>query len=260
MIADLGTRRVDDLRLVDQNSTWINGFDWMRKDNKEFPIKSLDQIRLSREELAAIQVENVLKHNLDVTDIQNSDENNVYTADKQQLYYNESINVYQQKIIPHEVTECYKFSSYLLDPNKHRFRTVVRIMAFVLKFIKLVKTKSPQKFQNNDVNSITLSDEEILAAKEYFFRKATLEVKRFIKPTQYQKISIERDGILYYSGRILPTDNIKITGEMSTVMKDLAADTFCVPIIYKHSPLAYSLINEVHWHSKAAMHSGVETV
>ena len=79
-------------------------------------------------------------------------------------------------------------------------------MAFVLKFIKLVKTKPPQKFQNNnDVNSITLSDEEILAAKEYFFRKATLEVKRFIKPTQYQKISIERDGILYYSGRILQT-------------------------------------------------------
>ena len=33
-----------------------------------------------------------------------------------------------------------------------------------------------------------LSDEEILAAKEYFFRKATLEVKSFTKPTQYQKI------------------------------------------------------------------------
>ena len=134
-------------------------------------------------------------------------------------------------------------------------------MAFVLKFIKLVKTKSPQKFQiNNDVNRITLSDEEMLAANKFFSRKAKLEIKKFIKPTKYQKISIERDGILYYSGRILPTDNIKITGEMSTVMKDLAADTFCVPIIYKHSPLAYSLINEVHWHSKAAMHYGVETV
>ena len=50
----------------------------MRKDNKEFPIKLLDQIRLSREELAAIQIENVLKHNLDVTGIQSSDENSVY--------------------------------------------------------------------------------------------------------------------------------------------------------------------------------------
>ena len=86
-------------------------------------------------------------------------------------------------------------------------------MVFVLKFIKLVKTKSPQKFQNkNDFNSITLSDEEILAAKEYFSRKATLDLERFIKLTKYQKISIEKDGILYYSGRILPTNNIKITG------------------------------------------------
>ena len=117
----------------------------------------------------------------------------------------------------------------------------------MLKFIKLVTTKSLRKFQNNnDINRITLSDEEILAAKEYFFRKVTLKVKKFIKSTQYQKISIERDRILYYSRRIPPTDNIKITGEMSTVMKGLAADTFCVPVIYKHSPLAYSLINEVH--------------
>ena len=61
MIADLGTGRVDHLRLVYQNSTWIDDFDWLRNDNKEFPIKSLDQIRLSREELAIIQSENVLK-------------------------------------------------------------------------------------------------------------------------------------------------------------------------------------------------------
>ena len=47
---------------------------------------------------------------------------------------------------------------------------------------------------------------------------------------------------------------------MSTAMRDLAADTFCVPIIYKHSLLAYSLINEVHWHLKAAVHSRIETV
>ena len=94
MIADLGTRRDDGLRLVDEHLTWINSFDRMRRDNKEFPTKSLDQIKLSREELAVTQVENVLKHNLDVTDIQSSDENNVYMADEQQLYYNESINFY----------------------------------------------------------------------------------------------------------------------------------------------------------------------
>ena len=103
------------------------------------------------------------QNNLDVTDIQSSNENNVYMENEHQLYYNESTNIYQQKIIPHEATECYKFSSYLLGPekpkillgpNKHQFRTVVRVMASVLKFIKHVKTNSSQKFQNyNDASS-----------------------------------------------------------------------------------------------------------
>ena len=74
MTIDLRRRRVDDLRLLDQNSTWINCFDWMRKDNREFPIKLLDQIGLSREELVAMQIENVLKYNFNVTDVQSSDE------------------------------------------------------------------------------------------------------------------------------------------------------------------------------------------
>ena len=112
-------------------------------------------------------------------------------------------------------------------------------MDFALKFIKLAKRKSPRKFQiNYDVSSITLSDEEVLAAKKCFYRKEKLEATKFIKPTQYQTISTERDSVLYYSGRILPADSIKITGEMSRVMKVLAADIFCVPIIHKHSPLA----------------------
>ena len=49
MIADLKARWVDDLRLVDQNSTWISSFAWMRKHDKEFPIKTLDQIRREAE-------------------------------------------------------------------------------------------------------------------------------------------------------------------------------------------------------------------
>ena len=109
----------------------------------------------------------MLKCNLHVTGIQSSVENNICMVNKQQSYYNESMNVNRQKISPHEVTECCKFSSYLLDPKKYRFRTAVRVMALVLKFIKFAKTKSPRKLQNNnDVNSITLINEEIVAAKE----------------------------------------------------------------------------------------------
>ena len=55
----------------------------MRKDDKEFPIKLFDQIRLNREELAALQIHNVLKYKLNFTDIQSSDVSNIYIVFEQ---------------------------------------------------------------------------------------------------------------------------------------------------------------------------------
>ena len=100
----------------------------------------------------------------------------------------------------------------------------------------------------------------ISASKNYFFKKATSEVKEFMKENEYQKISFQIDGILYYKGRKLATEKINASCEMSTVMKDLCSNTFCVSVIYKHSPLAYSITIEIHWHSDAAKHSYVEIV
>ena len=51
MIADLGTGRVNDLNLVNKDSTWINGYDLIKKDQKVFPAKSI-QIRLENEDLS----------------------------------------------------------------------------------------------------------------------------------------------------------------------------------------------------------------
>lgn len=64
----------------------------------------------------------------------------------------------------------------------------------------------------------------------------------------------------YCKGRILPTKKVNAVCEMPTIMEDLNSSTFCVPVIYKHSTLAYNLINQIHWHSHGAQHSGVETV
>ena len=46
MMADPGTRRVDDRNLVNKDSTWISGYDWIKKDQKDFPTKPVHQIRL----------------------------------------------------------------------------------------------------------------------------------------------------------------------------------------------------------------------
>ena len=43
-------------------------------------------------------------------------------------------------------------------------------------------------------------------------------------------------------------------------MKDLRTDSFCVPIIEKNSPLAYSIVSDIHWYNENVRHSGIESV
>ena len=102
---------------------------------------------------------------------------------------------------------------------------------------------------------------------------------------------MERNIIFLYSGRISPKD-IKTTtiGDMVSLMKVSKMDAFSLSLVQKHSNLAYiyiyiyiyiyyiyiyiyiiyiyiyyiyvyyiySPINWIYWHSKAAIHSGVE--
>ena len=94
-----------------------------------------------------------------------------------------------------------------------------------------------------------MSDKEITA-----FVKKNLSNKKNIK------VSSQEDGTLYHTGRILTTKKINACCELSTIIKDLGSNTLCVPVIFKHLPLAYSIVNEIQCHSDAAKHSGVETV
>ena len=50
MSTDLGTRRCSLLSEVNSNSKWINGFDWMQKDESYFPMLAVYQIKLSSRE------------------------------------------------------------------------------------------------------------------------------------------------------------------------------------------------------------------
>ena len=76
----------------------------------------------------------------------------------------------------------------------------------------------------------------------------------------YDKISQEIDGILYYTGRILPNQEITNTETIIDTMKDLSSLKYHVPLVDKQSPIAYSIVNEVHWNHSVANHSGNETV
>ena len=106
---------------------------------------------------------------------------------------------------------------------------------------------------------VEVSELFLQQAMNYFFHKATLEVKEFAAK-EYKNVSVEKFGILYYSGRILPSQEFTHKIELSDACLDLSSSTFCVPLVDKFSPLAFAIINEVHWYHVDALHSGSDTV
>ena len=108
--------------------------------------------------------------------------------------------------------------------------------------------------------AMLLSDEEIGKASNYYYKKGTIEVKKFMKKDMYEKLSFEKDDILLYKGRMSPIQKIQAVVPLTKIMKDLTNTTFCVPIVDKFSPIGLGIINEVHWNHKVAKHTGVETV
>ena len=115
MVADLGTRKGAKIEDVGPNISWINGLPWMRGKEAEFPVRTIEEIRLSGQERGEANIERV---------------------------GSESENTDSYVVANHvskEVGVRYKFSQYLINPNKYRFRTVIRIMGLV--FIKKLNEK-----------------------------------------------------------------------------------------------------------------------
>ena len=141
------------------------------------------------------------------------------------------------------------FQNYIVDPNKHKFSHVVRIVALIIRFIDNLKRKirSLSKDDIIDVKELLLNEDEIKNAEKYFYRIASEEVKHF----QKKKLTnfVEKEGVLHYKGRILPSE-VNIVTPLSETMKDLTNTNFFVPAVEKHSPIAYAIVSDIHWNHR----------
>ena len=286
--ADLGTRRGVKFSDVSDESPWVICHDWAHYEREQFPMKSVEEIKLSQTDQKSNQDE-MLK--IDLSDTAWIDKQLI---DAHHNYLNFDDRIQNDTVLQQNVRDCicerYRFSKYIIDPNKFRFRKVVRIFALVLLFIKKLKSKIhkidqnnifednlPKQFSyNNDQYLVTegskfpfncskglvvvLNREFLIRSLGYFYLKASNEVKKYCNKKQYAKISEEKLGILYYSGRILPSQQFTNKLDLSDVCIDLSTSTFCVPLVDKYSPLAYAIINEIHWYHDDARHSGDDTV
>ncbi len=275
MVADLGTRKGARVCDVDQKSEWINGLPWMSGPENNFPTLALEEIKLNQQDIAEAKKESIIVQ----TFFSKSAEFDGKTDEK--------------------IKKRYQFSNYLIDPNRFRFRKIIRVLALVLIFIKRVsknikhiqesknfKHNPPSdfpevlKFSNdryavttarvNDMNLrpsafvggkvVELTERMLKSAMYYFSIKASEELKRFSNPCIYSNIAKDIDGVLYYSGRIL--ENYKFGGypELCETAIDLCRTTFCVPIMDQYSPVAIAIALEIHWYHPDAKHKGVDVI
>ena len=270
-IADLGTRKGAQISDVGPDSCWINGLPWMSGFEQDFPVQKVEDLILSVKEKSDANKEKVVQ---DLPD--------------------ESFLCLTCRYVPNELGDRYAFSKYLIDPNKFRFTTVIRILALVFVFLKKLNDKrnlryglqKPLSFlrqrdfniraMNSGVGQffvgmvhvvpkpvvaiVQIPEVLINAAKAYFFEKASTEVIKFVDPKKYKKISTLNDRILYHTGRILLVQEIDDRSHIADACLDLSARTFCVPVTDHLSPVAYAIVADTHWYSLDVSHGGIESV
>ncbi len=279
--ADIATRRGAKITDISANSVWITGHDWAKHGRDKFPIKSVQDLKMSNDEIDSFKKELLGNDLSDPEWVQKQLSENYYSSIGDRVL--------------EKIGKRYQHSKYIMDPNKYRFKKVVRIVALILLFIRkirkkqkarqpfvtglitgynlpallgicndryLVTTGNDPKFKCQKGLVVEFTEESLLEALFYFFQKATDELKHFNRKNSYEKFSTETNGVLFYTGRILPSQKFdnKHHLQLSDVCIDLSSSMFFVPIVDKYSPLAYALINEVHWHDPDARHSGNETV
>ena len=271
MPCDIGTRRNATVKDVGNESQWKEGVQWMKEDSSQFPLKTLSAIQLEAEERLAYEKEITSNHP-------------TYSTQ------------YKDSTIREEIKKRLIFSNYIIHPNKYRLRSVVTILALVFRFLKKISSslKHPLKclqvsekhrfkhfptsldkkdFQvnhtmkgkgQNESNisfAVVLNEHEINIALRYLYQKATQEIEQFGQNSKAFKNSILVEGIRYYTGRLLPSQEFSSPDlyPMSVTMTDLSSNTFCVPVVDQFSPIAWSLTYEIHWYDVLVAHTGVAT-
>ena len=240
-IADLGTRfaNVSD---IDMNSQWQNGPEWMRYEYSDMPIKTVDQVKMDGEQKRI-----------------------AFEATSPP-----DISGIQLPFLRDKVSERYAYSNYIIDPNKYSWWRAVRVVGLAFRFVMKMQTSMikrtkpfpkiidrewfPVKSSIVNRTALWIRGKPILStleqriAENYFFSLATREAIKFSSKKDLVHTDM-RNGILYYTGRVLQGQEILAPQK---VMFDLPPLNFVRPVLDRFSPIAYSIM--VHCHTEVVHH------
>ena len=226
-IADIGTRR-GDVSAISEGSDWQCGRRWMSLPMEQMPLKTAEEITLSGEE-----------KRLAATEMKSKD-----------------IGGHVLTNLVSKVGDRYMYSKYVVDPCLLSWPKSVRVLAYVNRFIstcraRVIATKTGNQAPppTNQISNLQLSQQEIQDSQNYFFRAGTREVKHFAKEKDWRHCSVEKEKILYYTGRILDGQEVH---SVEKNMIDLDPLTFVKPILDRYSPVAYAIM--IFCHSSDSHH------
>ena len=151
MIADLGTRKGVKAEQVDQDSVWKNGFEWMKLESSQFPTKTVKEIQLDKDEISTLKIVCDADNLLELEWPIRNNNNGIFTYTGKECI---------RTSIPLEVLDIYQISKYVIDPDKHRFKTVVQILALVYRFIAKLKEQLQNK-ENGDIDNVNINTPSI---------------------------------------------------------------------------------------------------
>lgn len=224
-IADLGTRNAEVVDL-EAGGSWQSGNEWMRLERTSMPLRTCDDITLTSEERRIAS---------------------------QEMKSPDIAGIVLSNLVD-RVGSRYSFSKYLVDPCVMIWPKSVRVLAYVLRFLsKLAPEKCKFRTKLNiefkpkptvkDELGLQLTEPEISAAERYFFLKASAEVKQFSRERDWKHCTTEKNGILYYSSRILDGQELV---NVENTMLDLEPLSFVRPVVDRYSPVAYSVMGYSH--------------
>ena len=267
MVADLGTRRGATINDIVPGSIWNTGFEWMSKPQSEFPIFTYEEVKNQVCLLMSTFFCALVCVQLCTGQVNQAQEQVTNQEDAQTKSAEPQVYVIKPETFVTEAKKRYKFSDYIYDPHKYSYPKSLRVIAYIQRFVRgfcqkygknlqapvpsvVSAASSPNPVKYEDVDPLT--DDELNDAASYYYWKASLEVKHFAKSNTYKKISFERDSILHYKGRILPSQTIQSVVPLTEAMKDLTSMKFCVPLVDKYSPIGLSVVSDIHWNHKVA--------
>ena len=233
-IADLGTREAE-VNDIAQTSEWQDGKSWMKREFAKMPLKTVSSITLDNEEKRLAGLETKIKEILGC-----------------------AVPMYSNKTV-----DRYKYSQYLVDPIRYDWLKLLRIIGYILKFVKKkIPSWKPDWF-GPAKESVTdpdphpcytrnLTEVDIIHAENYIFFKATAEIKQFWSSKEIKENTLMKNSILYYVGRIV--DNT-IIDSPDDAFFDVQPLSFVKPVVCRHSPVAYAVM--LHAHARLARHKGV---